>query len=234
MSEVSPRWTNAGTVAGFETGQPNQVLLEFAKRFAQAGAAPRCLDIGCGAARNALPLAALGFRVSATDLSAPMLEGAKRRIAGATPQPAVDLVRAPMAPLPFADAGFDLIVAHGIWNLARSGVEFRAAVAEAARVARPGAGLFVFTFSRHTLGPAAVPDAGESFVFSSWNGEPQCFLTEPELLRELASAGFERADPGPLTEYNVPRPGELRAGGPPVIYEGTFVKQSTVRPVSLR
>ena len=90
MSEVSPRWTDAGTVAGFETGQPNQVLLEFAKRFAQADAAPRCLDIGCGAARNALPLAALGFRVSATDLSAPMLEGAKRRILGTRPQPLVE------------------------------------------------------------------------------------------------------------------------------------------------
>lgn len=227
MSEVSPRWTDAGTVAGFETGQPNQVLLEFARRFAQAGAAPRCLDIGCGAARNALPLAALGFRVSATDLSAPMLEGAKRRILGTRPQPAIDLVRAPMAPLPFADASFDLIVAHGIWNLARSGAEFRAALAESARVSRPGAGLFVFTFSRRTLPPTAVPDEGERFVFSSWNGEPQCFLTEPELLRELASAGFERTDSGPLTEYNVPRPGELRTGGPPVIYEGTFVRRPT-------
>lgn len=33
-------------------------------------------------------------------------------------------------------------------------------------------------------------DAGESFVFSSWNGEPQCFLSEDELVDELGRAGF--------------------------------------------
>jgi SAM-dependent methyltransferase len=226
MSQVSPRWTDAGTVAGFEAGSPNPVLLEFAGRFAAVRPRPRCLDIGCGAARNALPLAELGFRVAATDLSLPMLEGARRRIAAANPTRSVDVIRAPMAPLPFADASFDLVVAHGIWNLARSGAEFRAAAAEAARVARPGAGLFVFTFSRRTLPPAATPDEGEAFVFSSWNGEPQCFLTESALVHELGVAGFDRDQPGPLTEYNVPRPGELRAGGPPVIYEGTFVRSA--------
>ena len=138
---------------------------------------------------------------------------------------AVDLVLAPMQPLPFADGVFDLVVAHGIWNLAGSDAGFRAAVADAARVARPGAGLFVFTFSRRTLPPHASPDEGESFVFSSWNGEPQCFLDEAQLLDELARAGFVRDTPAPLTEYNAPRPGEIRmGGGPPVIYEGTFVR----------
>jgi SAM-dependent methyltransferase len=130
-----------------------------------------------------------------------------------------------MAPLPFHDATFDLVVAHGIWNLANSGAEFRAAVAEAARVAKPGAGLFVFTFSRHTLPPDAHSDPGESFVFSTWNGEPQCFLTEHELTAELAAAGFARTASTPLTEYNRPGPNELRVGGPPVIYEGTWRRQ---------
>jgi SAM-dependent methyltransferase len=86
-----------------------------------------------------------------------------------------------MSPLPLQDNAFDLIVAHGIWNLARSGHEFRSAVAEAARVARPGAGLFLFTFSRHTIPEFHLPVAGESFVFTQFNGEPQCFLTEKKL-----------------------------------------------------
>jgi SAM-dependent methyltransferase len=226
MSAVSPRWEDPRTVSGFVSGAPNEVLMAYARRrldAAPAGSAPRCLDVGCGAARNALPLAELGYRVTGTDLSAPMLAGARQRTAAAAAT--VALVLAPMAPLPFPDATFDLIVAHGIWNLARSGREFRAAVSEAARVARPGAGLFLFTFSRHTLPPDARPDPGESFVFSSWNGEPQVFLAEAETLDELGRAGFARDGAGPLTEYNLPRPGELRVGGPPVIFEGTFERR---------
>jgi hypothetical protein len=126
-----------------------------------------------------------------------------------------------MDAVPAADASCDVVVAHGIWNLARSGAEFRRAVAEAARVARPGAGLFLFTFSRHTLPPDAVPVAGESFVFTAFSGDPQCFLTEAEILEELGRAGFDRDPPGPLTEYNRVPGDRLLASGP-VIYEGTF------------
>jgi SAM-dependent methyltransferase len=220
---VSRRWEDPRTVAGFVASPPNHQLLEFAGRLLEISGGRDCLDIGCGAGRNTLPLAKLGYRVIATDLARPMLEAARRRIEAGVPS-AVNLLRAPMAPLPFADGSFDLIVAHGIWNLARSGAEFRAAVAEAARVARPGAGLFLFTFSRHTLGPDTTPDPGESFVFSSWNGEPQCFLTDDEILAELRAGGFVRDPAAPLTEYNLPRPGEIRAAGPPVIYEGTFTR----------
>lgn len=228
---VSPRWEDPRTVAGFTTGAPNANLLTFARGvLADRPAGARCLDLGCGAARNAVPLAEMGFRVVGTDLSWPMLQAARGRAQGASGNARVQLVLAPMAPLPFTDRSFDLVVAHGIWNLARSGGTFRAAVAEAARVARPGAGLFLFTFSRNTLPPDARPDAGETFVFSSWNGEPQCFLTEAEVLGELAQAGFVRTSPAPLAEYNV-RPAAARGpGGPPAIYEATFVRRDGVPP----
>ena len=39
-----------------------------------------------------------------------------------------------MESLPAPDAAFHLVVAHGIWNLARSGAEFRRGVAEAVGV----------------------------------------------------------------------------------------------------
>jgi SAM-dependent methyltransferase len=226
VTRVSPKWEHPQTVAGFTTGGPNQVLMAWAARFRGASPRPRCLDIGCGAARNAVALSAAGFRVVGTDLSVPMLVGAQVRLAFTPLDVPVDLVLAPMAPLPFRDRQFDLVVAHGIWNLAHSGAEFRAAVAEAARVARPGAGLFLFTFSRRTLPPGAAPDPGEAFVFSSWANEPHCFLTETEVIDELAAAGFVRDAAGPLTEYNAPGPGDIRlGGGPPVIYEGTFVRR---------
>jgi hypothetical protein len=114
------------------------------------------------------------------------------------------------------------VVAHGIWNLARSASEFRRGVAEAARVARPGAALFVFTFSRHTLPPGVQPVSGEAFVFTEFSGAPQCFLTETQLVSELAAAGFDRDPAVAFSEYNRPKPGQLRTGHAPVIYEGLF------------
>src|SRR5688500_18475938 len=79
---------------------------------------------------------------------------------------------APMDVAPAPDRSFDLVVAHGIWNLARSAAELRRAVMEAARVARRDARLFVFTFSRHTLPAEARPVPGETFVFMEFAGEP--------------------------------------------------------------
>jgi ubiquinone/menaquinone biosynthesis C-methylase UbiE len=132
------------------------------------------------------------------------------------------LARAPMDALPVRNQSIDLIIAHGIWNLARSGAEFRHAVREAARCAIPGAALFVFTFSRHTLAHDAVPESGEAFVFTQFSGAPQVFLTDQQLRHELGGAGFE-ADPHlPLRELNLPPPGQARIGGAPVIYQAGF------------
>ena len=93
---------------------------------------------------------------------------------------------------------------------------------EAGRVARRGATLFVFTFSRHTLPEDAEPVPGESFVFTQFSGEPQCFLTAAQLVAELATAGFEPDPRLALRELNRRQPGALQTVGPPVIYEGAF------------
>jgi SAM-dependent methyltransferase len=127
-----------------------------------------------------------------------------------------------MESLPVRDRAFDAVVAHGIWNLARSGAQFRQAVREAARACRAGAGLFLFTFSRNTLPADATPVPGETFVFTQFSGEPQCFLTEEEIIAELTTCGFARDGEGALTEHNRPGPGQLGATRGPVIYEGTF------------
>ena len=211
-------------VAGFSQSSPNATLLAFASRAYARGAA-RVLDIGCGAGRNTIPLAGLGLDVIGTDLSWPMLIAAGRRLHDVRPPGRVVLALAPMERLPIADRSVDLVVAHGIWNLAPSGSQFRTALREGARAAKPGARLFVFTFSRTTLPEDARPVEGESFVFTQFSGEPQCFLTAHELISELAAAGFVQDDEVPLTELNRPKPGTVRAGGGPVIYEGTFVRE---------
>jgi ubiquinone/menaquinone biosynthesis C-methylase UbiE len=132
----------------------------------------------------------------------PMLRAAQTKLHQEGSALPMHLVEAPIAPLPMRDRQFDFVVAHGIWNLARSGAEFRAAVAEAARVARPGAGLFLFTFSRHTIPESDAPVAGETFVFTQFNGEPQCFLSEEEIMYELGQVGFALAPATPLREFN--------------------------------
>ncbi|MGE5125692.1 MAG: class I SAM-dependent methyltransferase [Betaproteobacteria bacterium] len=213
------RWGDPQIVAGFSRSEPNATLMRFVEGERARTQRPSVLDLGCGAGRNAVPMAALGCRVLGTDVERPMLEAAARRAQAQGVASRTLWALAPMDRLPAPGRAFDVIVAHGIWNLARSSGEFRRGVAEAARAARAGAGLFVFTFSRHTLAPDAEPVAGEPFVFTQFSGEPQCFLTEAELLSELAAAGFSPL--GPLAEHNLPLPGQLNRGGP-VIYEGTF------------
>jgi ubiquinone/menaquinone biosynthesis C-methylase UbiE len=134
----------------------------------------------------------------------------------------VRLIRAAMDAIPASDHTFDLIVAHGIWNLARSSAEFRRAVAEAARVATDGADLFVFTFSRHTLPGDADPVAGEPFVFTQFAQQPQCFLTEEQLVNELERVGFVPNPEMPIQELNRRSAGAIFTGTAPVIYEGAF------------
>jgi 2-polyprenyl-6-hydroxyphenyl methylase/3-demethylubiquinone-9 3-methyltransferase len=214
-------WSSANTVAGFSQSAPNDVLMRYAAAELPRAKTALLLDIGCGAARNAAPLAAMGWRVLGVDLSWPMLRAAAERARAENVDARVSFALAPMDALPVRDRSMDVAVAHGIWNLAESAGQFRKALQEAARALRPGAGLFVFTFSRNTLAPDAEPVPGESFVFTQFSGRPQCFLTEAQLVSEFAAAGLTPDPLVPITEYNRPARGALRTGGP-VIYEAAF------------
>lgn len=215
-------WRDPSTVAGFAVGPPNHTLTNFARAEMARVVGPRALDIGCGAGRNSVPLAALGWHVVGVDLSMPMLRAAIDRKDRESPDARAGFALAAMDHLPLPDRSCDLIVAHGVWNLARSGSEFCGAVREAGRVATTGAALFVFTFSRSTLAAAAQPLAGESFVFAHVREDPQCFLTESQLVAELDAVGFVPDPEVPLRELNPRVPGMLAAVGSPVIWEGTF------------
>jgi ubiquinone/menaquinone biosynthesis C-methylase UbiE len=200
--------------------------MRFAEEELKRSVGGRVLDIGCGAGRNALPLARLGWSVVGTDLSWPMLCAAASRAHDDGLDDRLHVVLAPMEHIPARDRSFDLVIAHGIWNLARSSAQFRRALDEAARVAQPGAGLFVFTFSRNTLPAQIAPAAGEPFVFTQFSGEPQCFLTEAQLNAELRRVGFVRDPSVSFHEYNLPKPGTLSTGMMPVIYEAAFRREA--------
>ncbi|MFO7692555.1 MAG: class I SAM-dependent methyltransferase [Vicinamibacterales bacterium] len=222
---LSP-WNAPDMVAGFARSPPNAVLIGFAEGELRRAGRARVLDLGCGAGRNAVPLARMGWEVVGIDLSIPMLSAAIQLAREHQAAGSMHVALARMDGLPARDGSFDLVIAHGIWNLARSAAEFRRALAEAARVARPGAGLFVFTFSRNTFPPDTQPVAGEPFVFTQFSGQPQCFLTDVQLVAELAAVGFAPDPSVPFTEHNRPQSGIVQSGTPPVIYEAAFRLQS--------
>jgi SAM-dependent methyltransferase len=216
-------WLRPDVVTGFAHAPPNPNLINYAMRRRGDSGALRVADIGCGAGRNAVPLAEAGCDVVGLDRSRPMLDAAAARHAKGR----LFLIEAEMNKLPLPSRSVDLIVAHGIWNLARSGSEFRAALAEAGRIAAHGAAGFVFTFSRRTLPDSAVPIDGESFVFTNFSGEPQVFLTLEQLLVEMRAAGFEPDPSFPIRELNLPAAGQTRIGGAPVIFEAAFLLRSS-------
>ena len=217
-------WTNAETVRRLSEAPPNERLVRFAaNELAARGGAARALDVGCGTARNTVPLARLGWEMVGIDASRPMLEAAAGVITNGT-SGRVQLVAASMDSLPLPSAAFDLVIAHGIWNLAQSDEEFRMAIRESSRALKPGGALFVATFSRQTLPLHACATPRNRFTFNDFAATPQCFVTERELLEELDIVGMVPDPAVPLVEHNRPLPGRLRVRSAPVIYEGGFRK----------
>ncbi len=222
-------WEQPEMVSRFANAGASDALIELAQ---SAGRPLDILDIGCGAGRNSIPLAREGHRVVGVDSALAMIEAAEARAYREEASSHARLRQGDMSRLPVTDGAFDLIVAHGVWNLAASDDQFRRAVAEAARAARSGAWLYVFTFSRNTLHPDARPLEGSSYIYTEFGGYPQCFLREEELIAELRAVGFERPETGPLRELNRPAPWEKPRGGAipiagpkvPVIYEGIWVR----------
>lgn len=102
----------------------------------------RVLDVAAGTAVSTVELARSGADCVACDFSLGMLRAGRRR--------GVRLVAADALRLPFADASFDAVtIAFGLRNVA----DPDAALAELARVTRPGGRLAVCEFSRPTWSP---------------------------------------------------------------------------------
>ena len=95
-------------------------------------ASGRLLDVGCGTGAHTVAFRDAGWEVTGIDLSEDMLGYARDR--------GLDVVQGNAGALPFEDASFDAVVS--LWTHTDA-EDFPAAVAEAARVLRPG-GPFVY------------------------------------------------------------------------------------------
>ena len=173
------------------------------------------LDAGCGAGWYAERLVDAGARVTGVDASAAMVGHARRRVGDRVAFHVHDLA----APLPFADASFDVVlsalVLHYLRDLAPTLAEFR-------RVLRPDGTL---VFSTHHPCHEAVRLASEGHDVDYFATEPVeeewtdigrvRFFRRPlmALFEALATAGF-------LVERVVePRPNDAFRERRPDVYE---------------
>jgi ubiquinone/menaquinone biosynthesis C-methylase UbiE len=114
-------------------GHPPAVAAQIGQAIAGvAGAGAHILELGVGTGRIALPVAAAGPRVTGIDIAAEMLRVADGAGEGGG---ALRLVRGDVVSLPFADAVFDAALAVHVLHLVK---DWRAALADAVRVLRPG------------------------------------------------------------------------------------------------
>jgi len=88
----------------------------------------RCLDLGCGTGLPTAAAAELGWSVVGIDVSSDLLDVARER--------GLDVLEAPADALPFDVAAFDAAIS--VWTHTDID-DFAAALAEVARVLRPGA-----------------------------------------------------------------------------------------------
>jgi SAM-dependent methyltransferase len=117
----------------------------YLRRYVRAG--DRVLDVGCGPGRFTLELARLGARVVAADISPRQLELHREKMREAGLEDAVeDRVVADVCALPFDRGAFDVTVCYG-GPLSYALDRADAAVAELARVTRPGGHFLVSAMS---------------------------------------------------------------------------------------
>ena len=160
----------------------------------------RVLDLAAGTGSSALPFAAAGAHVVAADFSLGMLQVGRRQ------HPELGLVAGDALRLPFADATFDAVtISFGLRNVS----DVDAALAEMARVTRPGGRLVVCEFSHPTWAPfrtvyveylmralptvaRAVSSSPDAYVYLAES--IRAWPDQPGLAAMLADAGWRHPE----------------------------------------
>jgi len=177
------QWWIDGFTGGVDPEYEEQII---PLAVAELGSAGRVLDVGCGDGQVARALAAAGCAVTGIDPTARNLEVARERVEGAADD------------LPFPDAHFDAVVACLVFEHID---DVDAAIAEVARVLRPG-GRFAF-FLNHPLlqtpGSGWIDDHMIDPPEQYWRIGP--YLVETESIEEVELGVHIRFLHRPLSRY---------------------------------
>ena len=143
----------------------HRIWKAFAVSVARIRPGERVLDVASGSGDLARAFAARGAQVWMSDINGPMLARGRDRLLDAGQM--APAVRCDAERLPFASASFDCVsVGFGLRNMTHKD----AALAEMARVLKPGGRLLVLEFSQ-VWKPLQVPYDLYSFHVLPWLGE---------------------------------------------------------------
>ncbi|WP_379545594.1 ArsR/SmtB family transcription factor [Qipengyuania sp. DSG2-2] len=144
----------------------------------------RLLDIGTGTGRMAELFADRADHIVALDKSLEMLRVARAKLQN-LPADRVELVQGDFSALPFAGAAFDTVLLHQVLHFAQDPAR---ALAEAARVVRPGGRIAIVDFAAHDR-----EELRERFAHARLG------FSDADLADALHLAGFKPDEPTALS-----------------------------------
>jgi SAM-dependent methyltransferase len=175
-------WENARTMGRRD--------VRFWQRLATRTGGP-ILELGCGTARVAIPVAKTGARVVGIDRSASMLARARMRLRRSKIAGAVRLVRGDVRSLPFPASSFALVAApYGILQSLLDDSTLDAAIGSAHRVLRDGGTFGIDLVSDLT----SWPEYGKRVKLRGPAGRTGTRLTLIESVRQDRARGLTHFD----------------------------------------
>ncbi len=189
MGSIQKRYINRP-----ENAAKKLPMLEEMLSFADLPAGGKALEVGCGPGYMSHALFERGFDVTGTDLDPGEIEFASRGAPAGGPA----FLEADATELPFENARFDLVLSMMVLHHMR---DWRNAIAEAARVLKPGG---YFLINEHTYS-AFLKVAGRLFL------RGHSFFRIEEVSAELEGQGMQTVWMSPphrylynqFTEYNI-------------------------------
>ncbi len=206
--EIMDNPERAQAYADADFREVNEAFVERLLELAGDLVSARVLDLGTGPGDMPLRIAAQrpGWRIVGLDASMPMLRLGQDARRGVSTVPAVWFVLADAKRTPFADDTFDLIFSNSILHHVDDPVAFWK---EAARVAKPGALLFLRDL-RRPESPDAAHDLVETYAANEHPLLKEDFYnsllaayTPDEIRNQLAEAGIASLDITPTTDRHV-------------------------------